>query len=203
MLYFVAQVAAAPFYPGYAFFAQEASQLGSNHSAHPFVFNALVFASGLAALCAIPGLVRVVQRVGGGRVIARLLALAVCSSGGASMWAGWFHLPDVRHNPGYWGAGTVLVPVLLLVAFWQARSARAMRTYLLVNFVAALMVQVLAWRYPVEAGEYRGLVQRINALFVYLPAAIAACWTLAHCAREEASVASVSGDTSGIPSRIP
>ena len=196
MLYFAAQLAAAPFHPGYSFLKQEASQLGSNDSAHPFVFNALVFASGVAALCAVPGLVRAVRIAGGGRAIASLTALAGCSSACASMWAGWYHLPSVRHNPGYWGVGTAVVPLLLLVAFRQARHACAMRTYralrmyLLVNVVAALVVQLLVWRYPAEAGAYRGLVQRINALLVYMPAAVVAWWTLAHGAREEAAVAS-------------
>ena len=39
VIYFGIQLAAAPFYPGYSFFARDASSLGSTASTAPWIFN--------------------------------------------------------------------------------------------------------------------------------------------------------------------
>lgn len=118
ILYYGTQFAAMAFYPGYRILAQVASELGSNQSTQPMVFNAGAVLTGIAALIAAFGFLRAIPN----RVLAWLVFLGMLSNGAAGMWAGIHPLPDPRHNPGAIGAGMFFLPLLFIFATWRLGS---------------------------------------------------------------------------------
>src|SRR5277367_1528583 len=70
--YFATQLAAAPFYPGYSFFNQMASMLGSSNSRHPWIFNLGSMITGAVAIFGSYGLYKAF-RAGNGLVLSRLI----------------------------------------------------------------------------------------------------------------------------------
>lgn len=181
VLYFGAQLAAAPFYPGYSFLTDSASMLGSDRSTLPAVLNVGAFLTGIAALWAAFGLLRGLPVVGARPVWVRLVALSAASMGISSIWASLFHLPDPRHNPGALGAGTFLVPVVLPLALWPVQRGRALKVYLLVNLMAfLLLIPIMAGFAGIDRSHYGGLLQRCVATVVHVPVGVAGCALLRH-----------------------
>ena len=80
VLYFGAQIAAAPFYPGYSFARDSASMLGTSSSSHPWILNLGAILTGIAALL---GAVGLFLRLGAGtnRLIAWLNGVAMVATG--------------------------------------------------------------------------------------------------------------------------
>jgi len=168
ILYYGTQFAAMPFYPGYNLLRQVASELGSNHSTNPGVFNAGAILTGIAALIASIGFLRAIPN----RVLAWLVFLGTVSTGAAAILAGFHPLPDPRHNPGAIGAGMFFLPLLFLVAMWRHRS---LRIYLIANLVLfAILAPVMSGRTGIPLDEYRGVLQRIVALVMYVPIGVVA-----------------------------
>ena len=170
VVYFGTQAVASLFYPGYSFLSMSASELGSDHSRFPLALNAGAIATGIAALLAAWGLSRGLERAGAHAFWAAATGLAVASLGGAAIWAGLHPLPSPKHNPGFLGAGTFLIPFVGLAAVWSLTSARVLKRYLVVNLlgfgvVALLMGGVIA----VDRTKYSGLLQRLAAIVMYLP----------------------------------
>jgi hypothetical membrane protein len=170
VLYFGSQLAAAPFYPGYDFVVQVASELGSAASRQPWVFNLGAVLTGAAGLVAALGFGRALPRAGATRHVTRHAVLGLATSGLAGIQAGSFPLPDPRHNPGWLGAGLFVMPALLAVAVWRAPRAGALKAYL----VASALVLLL--QFPLRRGmmgidprTQAGLLQRLLALAVYPP----------------------------------
>jgi hypothetical protein len=203
-LYFGAQLAAAPFYPGYSFLSRDASTLGSPGSTLPAVFNIGAICVGIASLLAAWGFLRALRSFGVGKVLAWLTALALFSSALGDINAGLFPLPDPRHAHGVLatcGIGVFLLPFILPLALWKLVRGGRVAAYFVANLAALFalfpimsgMVQRLAisagmnmqW-YQSFLNHDQGLLQRIFALIVFVPVAVSA-WSLLHLLRRDVS----------------
>ncbi len=177
-VYFGAQAAAIPFYPGYDLLVNSASQLGSDASRLPEVLNSGAMLSGVMSVLSSAGLFVALSRAGAPKVFSAIAALCVVSIGLAALWAGLHPMPDPAHNPGALGVGMFLSPVALLASVWRVAALRGLRTYLLWVLVAfAGLVPIMAGLTPIDLQAYGGLMQRIAALVLYLPPSVA-CWVL-------------------------
>jgi hypothetical protein len=174
ILYYGSQLAALPFYPGYDLLKQPASALGSDGSSQPWLFNGGAMLTGLASFAAAHGIAAACIALGGARWAAWLAALALLSCGLASLNAGWFALPDPRHNPGWLGLGTFLLPPLLLLAVWTIPGLGKLRLFLAAALlaVAALAPLMAGWTGP-DRADYGGLLQRLLTLPLFLSVAMA------------------------------
>jgi hypothetical membrane protein len=170
VLYFGAQLAAAPFYPGYSFAQDTASMLGTTASHQPWIFNLGAMLTGVAGLVGAFGLFRAL-RAATWTTLAALIALCVVANGVLSLKAGMFPMPDPRHAS--WQLlmfPILLTPLLLLIALW--REGTALRIYLLCNLVALLATLPFMFHRmaPVFA---EGTMQRLFALVVFVPVGVA------------------------------
>ncbi len=182
LLYFGVQIAAAPFYPGYSFLSQVASELGSDRSTFPALFNAGAITTGVAALLASPGFLRALRRLGTVPVLAWLTSMSLASTGLAGIWAGSFPLPDPRHNPGLLGIGVFLLPLLFAAALWK--RGEPMKSYLLVNAVLFIvLIPIMSGMAGLDTRGYQGLLQRIGATVFYLPIGVVAWFLFRRAAR--------------------
>lgn len=178
LLYFGAQFAAIPFYPGYDIVRQSASELGSDRSNRPQVLNIGATITGIAAILASFGLLRGLKQAGTPRLLAWLVCLAVISTGAAAIWAGYYSLPDPRHNPRAIGAGAFLLPLLFAAALWKPARGSAVKIYLIANlllFIALIPVMSGALM-PIDA--FRGILQRVAAAVLYLPIGVVSAFLL-------------------------
>lgn len=174
VLYYGTQLASLPFYPGYDWLRQPASALGSDQSLRPWLFNGGALLTGLASFAAAYGIAAACIALGGRRWRASAAALALLSCGLASLNAGWFALPDPRHNPGLLGLGTFLLPPVLLLAVWKISGLAKLRLFLsgAILAVAALAPFMAGWA-GVDRAAYGGLLQRLLTLPLFLSVAAA------------------------------
>ena len=178
LLYFGAQFAAIPFYPGYDIVRQSASELGSDRSTRPQVLNIGATITGIAAIIASFGLLYGLKQAGTPRPLAWLVCLAVISTGAAAIWAGYYSLPDPRHNPRAIGAGAFLLPLLFAAALWKPARGSAVKVYLIANlllFIALIPVMSGALM-PIDA--FRGILQRVAAAVLYVPIGVVSAFLL-------------------------
>jgi hypothetical protein len=191
-LYFGIQIAAAPFFPGYSFFARDASALGSNSSSLPALFNVGSLVVGLATFVASWGFFHSFRFLGVRTFIAWVATLALVSSGLANVNACLFPLPDPRHTDSVLalaGAGTFLLPFLLPLALWKLLDRGPIAAYFVINIVALValipIMSGLIQRFSIMAGidipwyqallnNYQGLLQRFAAVIVFGPIAVSA-----------------------------
>lgn len=202
LVYFGIQLAAAPFYPGYSFFSQDASSLGSNKSSFPDLFNFGAIVVGLLLLCSSIGLIRVLLRSGARRWVSWTIFVALIS-GAISCWnAGVFPLPDQRHTSGLFatmGMGVFLLPILLPLLFPPETNWRNLRRYFWCNLAVLLLlipiVSGLIQRLMVTSGNEmewyqdflnngNGVLQRIAAAVVFVPVGVLS-WNLLSLKRVE------------------
>jgi len=178
-VYFGAQAIAAPFYPGYSFFSQVASELGSDRAPLPTIFNVGVFLTGFVTLIAAVGFYQGLKELGIHPIWTWIVTLALISCGVGSINAGYFHLPSPRHNPGILGIGMFALPLILPSATWKLKDARWLRTYLLANiaFIAAL-APFMAGVGGLDTHAYQGLFQRLFALTLFIPIALVSWFLL-------------------------
>jgi hypothetical membrane protein len=176
ILYFGTQAVAAPLYPGYDVLHQAASELGSDRARYPEIFNAGVLLVGASCLLAALGYFRGLSRAGANPFLSAAVAGALISTGLASLWAGSFHLPDPRHNPGALGAGMFLFTPFLLAAIWRVEGSNSLKYLLIASLLA---VALLA---PFMSGAMgpapMGLLQRLFAATTFLPIAFGAAFLL-------------------------
>ena len=177
VLYFGAQLVAAPFYPGYSFVSQSASMLGSDLAKHPWILNTGAILTGVACLVGSVGYVRGLKRVGGVAVFAWLTAVCLVLSGVGSSKAGTYPLPDPRHGSwGFLGIAMILMPVFLLLAAWRL-PARGLKIYLGASILLiAVMFPVMTRMIDVDRSKYDGLIQRVFAAAVFPPIGVGAWW---------------------------
>ena len=172
-LYFGVQALAAPFFPEFSFVGTTASELGSELSSRPAIFNYGTILLGVAWLIASVGFFRAFQRLGVHPVLAWTISLALVVGGIGSFWAGCYPLPDPRHagHPSFLVA-LLALPVLLAIALWKGAHP-ALRAYLVANLVLlAVMFPILSGFTGLDTHTYRGIYQRIFALTVFLPIGI-------------------------------
>ena len=129
LLYFGAQLAAAPFFPGFSVLRHSASMLGSDLSTRPEILNTGAMLTGLATLISVIGFARALKVSGAHSAIVWLVCIALVSSGLASLWASSFPLPDRRHNPGPLSLGMFVLPALFFMASLRLSDARGIRVY--------------------------------------------------------------------------
>ena len=147
ILYFGAQLLAAPYYPAFDLLRTTASDLGSERSTRPGIANT-------AAL--LGSLVTFVTAVGFGRQLFRRVPLVLVALGVAAlvltalmkMYA-WQHpLPDPLHGRNPFSAASIALPVLLPLVTWRVLT-RGVRAYLLVNLALyAALFAFFAGLYP-------------------------------------------------------
>jgi hypothetical membrane protein len=175
-LYYGVQVAAAPFYPGFSFAGTTASELGSDRSERPTVFNTGVMVLGAVTLAAAVGFLLALRRLGVHPALAWLTAAAVAVNGVQTLWAGIFPMPDPRHggHPVF-VVGMLLLPVLLTAVVWRRTRSPALRVYFVATLVLlAAMVPVMSGASGLDTHAYRGLVQRVFTLAIFPPIGVAA-----------------------------
>lgn len=173
-LYFGSQAASAPFYGSYDWKRQLASELGEPGFGSAPVFAAGMGLTGLAL--ALAGVAMSLEwRVRGAGWAMTLAVLAtLTSSGGATLWAAAHPWPAANHNPGLWGIGTLLFPLVASLAARSAGAPARLTAYLAFSFVGGTVLAALQ-----SAGAfsgYEGFAQRIAAMAVYPPVGVVAWW---------------------------
>jgi len=176
-LYYGIQAAAAPSFPDFSLVGTTASELGSDRSERPAVFNAGIIVLGAVTLVAAVGFLLALRRLGAHPLLAWATGVAVALNGLQTLWAGIFPLPDPRHggHPAF-VVGMLLLPALLAVATWRRTRSRVVRAYFAATLVLlAVMVPVMSGVSGLDMHAYRGLVQRVFTLAVFPPVGVAAC----------------------------
>lgn len=157
---------------GYQWVHQLASELGTKGEDSAEVFNAGMMLTGALTLVAAPAYWMSLGPKRAEGFSALGVALTLASSGGATIWAALHPLPGSNHNPGIWGAGTVLFPATLAWAMRRMAACSGVRIFLWVSFTLAALALA-----GIEAGLANGcagLVQRAAAFLVYVPVAVGA-----------------------------
>jgi hypothetical membrane protein len=170
-LYYGVQLVAAPSFPGFSFLGTTASELGSDRSTRPWIFNAGAILTGIAALVASIGFLRALRYLGTNPILAWLTSVAVAATGLSSLWAGIFPLPDPRHggHPSLLFA-MISVPFVLAATLWSLGVSRALKVYFAATLVLLLvMFPVMMGMTGLDTHNYRGLLQRVFALTVFAP----------------------------------
>jgi hypothetical membrane protein len=137
LLYYAALLLGAALYPGYSHRSQYASELGAAGAAWPWVFNAGVIGSGLAAIVGAVALYRALRARGAGALVPALLALSIGLHGVGFLFGGWFPMPDERHGGFGLGLAVLAGPPLAAIALRRAPSSlRWVAAALVVNTAA-------------------------------------------------------------------
>jgi hypothetical membrane protein len=175
-LYYGVQLVAAPFFDGFSVVGTTASELGSDRSTHPWIFNAGAILTGIAALLASAGFLRGLRQLGVPSILSWLPFLAVAATGASSLWAGIFPMPDPRHggHPSLLIA-MIAVPFVLAAAVWRVGASRAHKGYLAATILLLLvMVPIMSGMTGLDTHPYRGVLQRVFALTVFVPIGVGA-----------------------------
>lgn len=174
-IYYGIQAAAAPFFTGYSILGNTASELGSDRSECPLIFNAGIMAQGVASLAASVGFLLALRRLRINTALAALTAVALAMNGVQSIWAGYYPIPDPRHAGHLpFVVAMTLLPVLLTATLWR-QGGTLLRVYLVSTLV--LLGGVLTLRSGLsglDKYEYRGLLQRVFTLSIFPPIGVGA-----------------------------
>ena len=176
ILYFGMQLAAAPFYPGYNFLMQAASDLGASTHRYGAVFNVGAVIVGVFLILASAGIGWALRRMGTPVVLIAFAVVAVLAGGISSLWAGLVPLPDPAHG-GHPALAMlmILTPLALTLALWKQPRVR-LPLLLGVGLILAL-VPIMSGALPIDTRPYMGLIQRMLALAVFGSAGLSA-WYL-------------------------
>jgi len=173
LLYYGIQAAAAPFFPDFSFVGTTASELGSDSSHYPALFNIGIMSVGVCSLAASIGFLLALRRTN--PILAWLVFLAVAMIGMQTVWAGYYPIPDPRHggHPAF-VIFMLLLPILLTAVLWR-RGDSLLKAYLVLTLVLlALMVPVMSGISGIDRQANRGLIQRIFALAIFPPIGVGA-----------------------------
>ncbi len=176
LLYYGAQLVAAPFFPDFSVLGTTASELGSDRSTRPWILNAGAILTGIAALVGSIGLLRALRRLGAHPIVAWLTLLVVGGTGLSSLWAGIFPMPDPRHvgHPSLLIA-MLAVPFVLSFALWRLGVSTAIKAYLVATIgLLLVMFPIMMRMIDIHTHSYGGLLQRIFALTVFVPISVGA-----------------------------
>lgn len=175
VVYFGAQVLAAPYFPNYNLLTTSASDLGSDLSSRPGILNTGALLTGVLALLGSVGLAGSLPRVGAGKLAACALALCVASAGVASLWAGWHPLPSPRHDPGALGIGMFVAPFAAVWVAWRMSAAGRLRWVLSLNAVAFIALAAIMFGVGrIDLSACGGLMQKLIAVTSFSPSAVIA-----------------------------
>jgi hypothetical protein len=106
--------------------------------------------------------------------LALLPALGVASGAVSTFSAGLFPQPHPFHGGGLIGAGFLALPLFFLIGLWRP-AGPGLRIYLALNLAAFCgMAAVMANLFPGVGPQMAGLVQKLLALSIFLPPAVAA-----------------------------
>jgi hypothetical membrane protein len=120
-LYYGMQALAAPFFPDFSFLGTTASELGSELSKHPSLFNVGIFLLGVASFIASVGFFRALARLNAHPLLSWSTSIAVAVVGISSMWAAYYPLPHPRHGgPPVFLIAMLFIPLLIAVALWKS-----------------------------------------------------------------------------------
>jgi hypothetical membrane protein len=175
-LYYGVQLVAAPFFPGFSILANAASDLGSDRSTHPSIFNGGVLITGIAALCGSLGIVLAQKTLGANMILGCFAGIVIATTGVATLLAGIFPLPDPRHSghPALLVA-MLAVPFAVTAALWRLGISFPLKVYFLATLgLLALMVPVMGGMTGIDMAAYGGICQRVFALTVFPPIGVAA-----------------------------
>ena len=146
VLYFGSVLAAAPFYPGFSFVRQFASELGAEGAPHPYILNTGLVGVGLAGILAGRSFWRTLLELGARPIAARWTGLLIAMFGVAIVMAGLFPHPSLLH----WGFGLsipfVVAPTVLAFGLRHRPEATPLRRYLLATnaMMIVLFIATLA-----------------------------------------------------------
>ena len=187
ILYYGMQIIAAPFYPGYNFLSQTASELGSSQFTYASTFNVGIIILGIITLIAAVGWLQALLRLGTNPILSWLTTIAVIANGLSSLWAGFVPLPNPNHGgPPPLALGVILLPFLLTAALWKRSDVRPLKIYLILSIgIIVTNMLLMSGTIQVDLNLYRGLIQRIFALAIFGPIGIGA-YFLAKSLKESA-----------------
>ena len=169
LLYFGAQLMAAPFYPGYHFATDTASMLGTSVSRHPGIFNTGAILTGIAGLAGAFGLSLALGATA--RWLRILIAIGLLSNGIMSLKAGLFPMPDPRHATWQFLLFPILItPLLFLGATWRVLW---LRIYLLLD-VTCLLCLIPYMMHRLAPILPEGTMQRLFAVVTFVPVGVVA-----------------------------
>lgn len=188
IVYFGVQLIAAPFYPGYSFFSDDASTLGSGGSQCPAIFNYASILQGLLLLLAAPTVTIRLKR--SSPLLVWFTLVSLIAGAAACFNAGVFPLPDQRHVSGAlagFGSLFFVLPLILPFLFLADPTARPFRIYACANLAVMLgmipvvsgLVQRVAGAWSIEMPRYQeflnnnfGIIQRITAAVIIVPVGV-------------------------------
>ena len=174
VLYFGAQLAAAPFFPGYSFARDSASMLGTAFSLRPSIFNVGAIVTGISALAGGVGLYRAFCSTTNS-ALAGLIALSVVATGVMSLKAGLFPMPDERHASwGFLTAFTIATPFLFVLGLWKRRDVTGLRLYLLASIALVLLLIACMSGMISAIHLLPGVFQRLLAFATFVPVGVVA-----------------------------
>jgi hypothetical membrane protein len=170
VFYFGMQLLLAPAFPRYSLLRDAASVLGADWSPVARWFNFLAVIGGLLGMMGAWGAYRVFVTAGGGLVQAMLLPAILAIVAAGSVWAGIFPMPHRLHAMNPSTPAMFVMPFAALIYTWWAVPLRTLRTPLLVNLAAFLVIMpFMTGLVPIDRDAFGGLLQRLLALTIFLP----------------------------------
>lgn len=171
LLYFGAQLIAAPWYPRYSFATDTASMLGTTASLHPGIFNNGAILVGIAGILGAAGFFLGLSN-SAGIWLRALIAIGVLSNGILSLKAGMFPMPDPRHASWQFLLFPILLtPLFMLAATW--RISTGLRIYLAFDVTCLLLMIPMMMRRMAPLWP-EGTMQRLFALVAMVPIGVVA-----------------------------
>jgi hypothetical membrane protein len=171
--YFGMQLLAAPFYPGYNFMTNAASDLGASTFAYGQWFSAGILLFGVLLLVAAVGIGVALHQRQTNVLLTAFVVLTIAACGVASLWAGAYPLPDPAHGgPPWLTFGMILTPLALMVALWKQARLRLVLLACVLLIVA--LIPLVSGALGVDTRAYSGLMQRLLALATFGAISLAA-----------------------------
>ena len=176
LLYYGVQVVAAPFFPGFSLIGTTASELGSDLSSRPSIFNAGTILLGISALVAAVGFLRALLQSRSPSDPRLADGYRCYSDRPVEPVGGIFPLPDPRRggHPAFLIA-VLLIPFIMASTLWTLGASRPLKGYFAATIgLLLVMVPVMSGMTGLDTHTYRGLFQRIFALTVFPPIGVSA-----------------------------